>query len=407
MKNTEAEQMLNSQKTILNKINTDKKQLLLFCSDDIDKYAHLKTKLGWVDTDKIIDDSLRKVIELEDVQSKVVSSNIFTMDSIMKYCINNNYVLCSITEYKGQLSEELLEAIDNYATSKGLSLSSGAELDCLYLLCPLKDIKDNSDNIKKSKRYKKSTLSKILLLEKVTDRRTHSEDYYNLIFEIGTKKPITNLINSIFRTYTKSGNLLNNSIFYTSVFIILAIIGMFFKSVNYSWYFLPVTGIVITIILIFKVFLDSYHGSNRSYQDFPHVNVFADRDFYYTDTNREITQRYSFAWLYKKYNRDDFDIMQYKNLVMKKFYLSALILIFTSFIIMSLFIRINKILVLNKANVVIIYDGVNDKEEPISIHRNYYKTGFLTYDMNKTTLLMTTEAVDKRRKEEYDRTHKK
>jgi hypothetical protein len=407
MKNTEAEQMLNSQKTILNKINTDKKQLLLFCSDDIDKYAHLKTKLGWVDTDKIIDDSLRKVIELEDVQSKVVSSNIFTMDSIMKYCINNNYVLCSITEYKGQLSEELLEAIDNYATSKGLSLSSGAELDCLYLLCPLKDIKDNSDNIKKSKRYKKSTLSKILLLEKVTDRRTHSEDYYNLIFEIGTKKPITNLINSIFRTYTKSGNLLNNSIFYTSVFIILAIIGMFFKSVDYSWYFLPVTGIVITIILIFKVFLDSYHGSNRSYQDFPHVNVFADRDFYYTDTNREITQRYSFAWLYKKYNRDDFDIMQYKNLVMKKFYLSALILIFTSFIIMSLFIRINKILVLNKANVVIIYDGVNDKEEPISIHRNYYKTGFLTYDMNKTTLLMTTEAVDKRRKEEYDRTHKK
>lgn len=407
MKNTEAEQMLNSQKTILNKINTDKKQLLLSCSDDIDKYAHLKTKLGWVDTDKIIDDSVRKVIELEDVQSKVVSSNIFTMDSIMKYCINNNYVLCSITEYKGQLSKELLEAIDNYATSKGLSLSSGAELDCLYLLCPLKDIKDNSDNIKKSKRYKKSTLSKILLLEKVTDRRTHSEDYYNLIFEIGTKKPITNLINSIFRTYTKSGNLLNNSIFYTSVFIILAIIGMFFKSVDYSWYFLPVTGIVITIILIFKVFLDSYNGFNRSYQDFPHVNVFADRDFYYTDTNREITQRYSFAWLYKKYNRDDFDIMQYKNLVMKKFYLSALILIFTSFIIMSLFIRINKILVLNKANVVIIYDGVNDKEEPISIHRNYYKTGFLTYDMNKTTLLMTTEAVNKRRKEEYDRTHKK
>lgn len=407
MKNTEAEQMLNSQKTILNKINTDKKQLLLSCSDDIDKYAHLKTKLGWVDTDKIIDDSVRKVIELEDVQSKVVSSNIFTMDSIMKYCINNNYVLCSITEYKGQLSEELLEAIDNYATSKGLSLSSGAELDCLYLLCPLKDIKDNSDNIKKSKRYKKSTLSKILLLEKVTDRRTHSEDYYNLIFEIGTKKPITNLINSIFRTYTKSGNLLNNSIFYTSVFIILAIIGMFFKCVDYSWYFLPVTGIVITIILIFKVFLDSYNGSNKSYQDFPHVNVFADKDFYYTDTNREITQRYSFAWLYKKYNRDDFDIMQYKNLVMKKFYLSALILIFTSFIIMSLFIRINKILVLNKANVVIIYDGVNDKEEPISIHRNYYKTGFLTYDMNKTTLLMTTEAVNKRRKEEYDRTHKK
>jgi hypothetical protein len=181
---------------------------------------------------------------------------------------------------------------------------------------------------------------------------------------------------------------------------------MFFKSVNYSWYFLPVTGIVITIILIFKVFLDSYHGSNISYQYFPHVNVFADTYFYDTDTNREITQRYSFAWLYKKYNRDDFDIMQYKNLVMKKFYLSALILVFTSFITMSLFVRINKMLVLNKANVVIIYDGVNDKGEPISIHRNYYKTGFLTYDMNKTTLLMTTEAVDKRRKEEYDRTHK-
>lgn len=408
MKNTEAEQMLNSQKIILNKINTDKKQLLLSCSDDVDKYNNLKTKLGWIDTDKIIDDSLRKVIELEDVQSKVVNSNVFTMNSIMKYCINNNYVLCSITEYKGQLSNKLLEAIDNYAKSKSLSLSSGAEIDCLYLMCPLKDIQDNSNNIKKSKRYKKSTLSKILLLEKVTDRRTHSEDYYNLIFEIGTKKPITNLINSIFRTYTKSGNLLNNSIFYTSIFILLSIIGMFIKNIDYSWYFLPIIGIIITLILILKTTLNSYNATNRGYNgDIPNINIFADNNFYYMDIDNNIAQRYNFMWLYKKYDNHDNNIIRFKNLVLKKFYISALILVFTSFSIMSLFIRINKILILNKANVVIICDGVNDKEEPISIHKNYYKTGFLTYNMNKTTLLMTTEAVDRRRKEEYDRTYKK
>ena len=145
--NTESEQMLNSQKAILNKINNEKKQLLLSSSEDNEKYASLKNKLGWVDTDKIIDDSIRKVLELENVQAKVVSSNVFTMDSIVKYCIANNYVLCSITEYKGQLSEELLGAIDNYSREKGLTLSSGAELDCLFLLCPLKDIQDTITHI--------------------------------------------------------------------------------------------------------------------------------------------------------------------------------------------------------------------------------------------------------------------
>jgi len=409
MENTEAAQMLNNQKHILNKINTDKKQLLLSSSEDINKFTDLKAKLGWVDTDKIIDDKIRKVLELEDVQSKVVNSNVFTMDSIVKYCINNNYVLCLITEYKGQLSDELLGAIDNYAREKGLSLSSGAEIDCLYLLCPLKDIQDNSDDIKQSKRYKKSVLPKILLLEKVTDRRTHSENYYNLIFEIGTKKPITNLINSIFRTYTKSGNLINNSILYTLLFIILAIIGMFCKDVNYSWYFLPIASYLILAGLIIKTFVPSVNGSNRSYQDFPHVNVFADSTFRYMDCNSDIAKRYNFMYLFKRYDGESYHgkLLEYKNLVFKKFYISALIILTISFSVMSIFIRVNKMLILNKHNVTIILDGTNDKDEPISIHKDYYKTSVLTYDMNKTVLLMTEDAIEKRRIEAFDKAHPK
>lgn len=409
--NTESEQMLNNQKVILNKINTEKKQLLLSSSEDSEKYASLKNKLGWVDTDKIIDDSIRKVLELEDVQSKIVDANIFTMDSIMKYCINNNYVLCSITEYKGSLNTELLQAIDDYATSKGLSLTSGAELDCLFLLCPLKDIQDNSEDIKKSKRYKKTNLSKILLLEKVTDKRTHSEDYYSLIFEIGNKKPITNLINSIFRTYTKSGNLLNNSIFYTSIFIVLAIIGVFIRHQDCAWYLLPVCSLAVVLILLIKSYIDSFNGPNRSSDDGGHLNVFADRDFYDMDCKDTIAQRYNFMWLYKKYNRDaNYSIVnKYKNLVKKKFYISAFILIGLSFCIMSIGIRINKMLILNKADVVFNHDKYfnDDTQDYEAVTERYYKTGMLTYDVDRQVIDLSTKAVEKRRVEAYDKAHPK
>lgn len=402
MKNSESKQILNNQKNLLNKISTEKKQLLLQCNDDINKHDSLKRKLGWIDTDNIIDNSIRKVIELEDVQSKIVDSNIFTLDSIMKYCINNNYVLCSITEYKGSLDNELLEAIDNYATSKNLSLTSGAELDCLYLLCPLKDVKTNSDDVKKSKRYKKSNLSKLLLLEKVTDRRTHSEDYFNLIFEIGNRKPITNLINSIFRTYTKTGNLLNNSLFFTSIFMLLFIIGILIKNNIYSWYILPIASCIVTIILILKAWLDSTTDSGT-------FNICADNDFrnYHDVRSKQIIERYNYVWLFKKYYKDSY-LNNYKQLAYNKFLISAIIIIGLSALLMQFTIRINKMIILNDKDITTVSNKyIKDDGKPYINYCEYHKTGILTYDKYEHEEDMSSEAIDKRRKEAYDKAHKK
>ena len=64
-------------------------------------------------------------------------------------------------------------------------------------------------------------------------------------------------------------------------------------------------------------------------------------------------------------------------------------------------------LILNKNDVQIILSGTNDKDEPISIHYDYTKTGLLTFDRTKSTILMTVDAIEKRRVEAYDKAHPK
>lgn len=260
--NGEINNLLNVQKRQLGKIE-EQKILLLGSGSEDTKYDHIKEAFGWNDTDKKLRAETNKILEIAKRTKENVDSSVLTEDILYKYCIANNYALINVRDYKGKIPNELLEAISEYCTKNDRSLRSEANIQNLYILCPFSDTRSNNGNIKKSKRYKKGIMSKIILLEKLDKGNSYSEQHYKTIFEIGKTDKISNAFKSIYFTHPKSGNHFNTFLFFSGILLLLLIttyiicyIGNFTRdSFNGIWYISPtfiyigLFGMIITSLI--------------------------------------------------------------------------------------------------------------------------------------------------------------
>lgn len=397
--NTETESMLKAQKAEAIKVTKEKETLLLNAPKSSD-YDDIKRNLGWNDTDVSIENQTRAVIEKEHVKKTLVSENILTNEAIYDYCIKNNYVLAKITEYKGQLSEELLKAIKDYRDSADIRLESEANLNNLYLLCPFSDVVANNSDIKKSKRYKKGELPKIMLLELHGDRRIYSSDYYKVIFEIGVRKTIRNTISSIFKTHTKTQNFINNVGVIGGLSLIFLITSAFCVFDNsYAFQGLPLYIDLVMVILILKIILPSMMSVNDS----PSFNYWNDNGYKNILDHTYATSNFNTSWLLS--NRR-FTIKN-KNLVRLKVHISFYIILLATYLILSFMVKVNQMVLLNKnSGKVTLVKSVVDKNGEFDYHTIHTKDGIFSYNTKIVKYDMSDEAVEKRRKEEYDRTYK-
>lgn len=279
----ETQTLLEAQKKHFGEVE-EKKVLLLGSSEKSSEFYNLKKNLNWHDTDEILNEELNKTLELNQRLKENIDSNILTQQYIFDYCLKNNYVLCNIKEYKGQIPNELLEAIAKYAKDNDLRLESDANIGQLFLLCRFSDIQGNNDNLNKSKRYKKGELPKIMLLEKLLNGNAYIENHYKIIFEMGVKKPIGNFINSLYKTSVKTLNFTNNILFFYLIIGLILIINTIVlvntRSNTYeAWYpILKLGWLGINITLLIKIFLSaifdyrdsgSFNSLERNYKEWP------------------------------------------------------------------------------------------------------------------------------------------
>lgn len=384
--NTETTELLSNQKKILSKLNTQH-QLLLTAGDGEDKYDELKRQLGWDDTDSVIKSDYNKVLELQKITKENLDANILNNESIWNYCIKNNYVLVNIKQYKGPIPKELLEAIDNYAKSGGIKLDSDYNVGNLYILCRFSDVGgDNNASIKKSKRYKKGELPKVLLFERQVKGNGYREDHYKLIFELGYKTPIKNFINSLFFTHTKTLNLLHNILALGGVVTAIHIIGIFVTwsgktvSPNYiSWVFevIPFCILILTGIFILKAILPVILESGDA-PSAPSVNHHNDDNYDKIDRDPVSVEWCSTSYMYD--NNQDFNIFD-KNKVRLRVHIGFYIMILVFFLFETGLNRFNKILLFNKEPM--FYSVYEDKEELTKTTTTYRRTGYFTYDEKK------------------------
>lgn len=256
--NGEINNLLNVQNKQLCKIE-EQKVLLLGSGSEDTKYDHIKEAFGWNDTDIALRRETNKAMEVSQRIKENIDSSILTEALLHEYCIANNYVLMNVRQYKGKISEELLEAINNHCVKNATSLSSEANIQNLYIVCPFSETRSDNTNLKKSKRYRKGNIPKIILLEKLDKGNRYAEQHYKTIFEIGKIDKISNVFKSIYFTHPKSGNHFNSFLFFGGILLILLIItyivcyvGTFTKaSFNGIWYFTQTflyTGVLAMIL---------------------------------------------------------------------------------------------------------------------------------------------------------------
>lgn len=382
--NSEMNEMVNNQKDKLTKITKQKEQLLLLESGS-SEFDDLKKNLGWNDTDSLVEQEQREVIELESLQMGLVEHNILDEKTIYDYCIDNNYVIAPIKKYKGQLHVDLLKAIKDYSTNNDRRLESEANTNSLFILCPFSDVKEN-DGIKKSKRYKANELPKLLLLEKVSDSRVHTKEVFKVIFEIGTKKHITNKFNSLFKTLKSIDNFLE--VFTIPTIIFLAIIFgtmIFIKDVDFIFYALPglyITWNVISIGLFTGMILLS---------DIGHMYIDSKYDYLYNAN-----------WIYRFKN---YSILN-ENKITKKLVIGSLLVIALANVIFYLTIQSIQSYAVRKTPMTTI-SRIDHNEVPYDAYHTFSYDSWFTQKETVKEYNMSPVQVEKRRIEAYNKVHPK
>lgn len=389
--NTETSELLGNQKKILSKLDTQH-QLLLTAGDGEDKYDDLKRQLGWDDTDSVIKNDYNRVLELQKITKENIDANILNNESIWNYCIKNNYVLVNIKGYKGAIPKELLEAIDKYSKENAIRLDSDYNVGNLYILCRFTDVHGSTNNsIRKSKRYKKGELPKILLFERQVKGNGYREDHYKLIFELGYKTPIKNFVNSLFFTHTKTMNMLFNILTLGGVATAIHIIGMLAtwsgKGVtngDITWVFgvVPTCISILVGIFVMKAILPVLMEND----DAPSVNYHDDKNYDSIDCSPDSVKNCNTSFMYCK--NDDFTIFD-KNKVRLRVHTGFYIMILVFFLFESGLNRFNKMLLFNKEETfATVYE---DREALTKTTTTYERTGYFTYNENKEVISIEDE----------------
>jgi len=386
---------MDNQKTELNIIleNQNKKfenitninNTLLLTTGEDSQLDDVKRSLGWDDTDRVIRSKYNKVLELNQIKEKNIDFTILNIESIYDYCIDNNYVIVNIKDYKGKITKELLQAISDFSKKQDLRLNSDSNLKNLYVMCRFCDVNgESNNNVNKSKRYSQKELPKIMLLEKVDKGIRYTEDFYKVIFEMGSKTPITNFINSIFKTHGKTRNILNYFMLYGGLFFLYLLISTLLTTIgdvtknNISFIHSNLTNellIATSIILIINYLIPTAHRNHEdSIVSYKHSNY----KEYFQDGRYKYITDYLF-------HHNEIVILNLKKIKFKV--MLSFIMMFTSFVLLSSFInRLTKIIVLSKLpnQTSILVEQFTEKDK---LH--FYKvstlkrTSLLNY--NKTT----------------------
>lgn len=204
---TEAGKLLKYQEKQF-KITEEKKQLLLGTAEETEQFRSLKKNLGWDDTDAVIHVELNKKLEIANAMKENIDTSILSEDALFKYCLDNNYVVCNVREYKGRIPNKLLQALKEHTEKNDMRLEADVNVGLLYILCPFSELNGNNNNLKKSKRYKKGIQPKIILLEKVLKGNAYSNNHYKIITEQGYNTPIRNFVRGLYSTHSKQRNFL-------------------------------------------------------------------------------------------------------------------------------------------------------------------------------------------------------
>lgn len=338
MENQLTDKLLNDQKLIETTVQNNE-QLLLSTGND--EYNHIKKAFGLDDTDKVIDNQKRRLIELNARKNQYNSNKIIDEEFLIKFCMDNGYVLTKLDHYKGKLSKEMLKSIDDYCKSTGHSLSSDNHYG-FYILCSFNDVEADNYDLKKSKRYSKSQSNKFIILFKLSNGNTYQNSHYDYVYEEGKLNSLTNLKNKLFNVHV-------NQKFTLIFFIVGLVINLiiYFALVNdiislYYDYF-PIGNIVISIIYsIFFLLIGRKYGwlfdsdSNKYY--YHNYDRFGSSYYYICDYISKIS---------------NISLSEFKSITIKRVMFTNVIA--TIILISSLFIslEIHKINYINKVGKVI------------------------------------------------------
>ena len=374
-KNTERSKILASQEKTLLKVEKEK-QLLLGSAEQSASHEELKKAFGWNETDKVVNDKLRETLELEAAAKQAVDTSVFSREAIMDYCLSNNYVLTTISSYKGRISNEMLEAISEYCKKNDIRLGSDYHRNNFCILCPFSDLKGDNHNLKRSKRYKKGVMPKIIVLEKVMKGTQFQNDYFKVITEEGKITPVSNFIRKLYSTHTKQYNFFTAFLVFTLI-PFLIIVGNLILSIFHDdngvmshpfsgemYYLLYISLVVLafkTILPIVGTHNDGY--CLNSYNDHGYDNISTDSD----DISDYITS-------YAYYHNNSYIFSKWRLRLINQ--MTFWFLILCSFTINRSLLEANKLYNLHKVGVVTDYV---DHDKEYNYYVAYKSTGLFTY----------------------------
>lgn len=385
--NSEINDLLNVQKQQLDKIE-EKKVLLLGSAQGESKYDYIKEAFNWDDTDKLIRSEVNKSMELSIRIKENIDSSILVEDLLFKYCINNNYALCNVREYKGRIPVELLKAIDEYCIVNDRRLTSEANIGNLFILCEFTSTVDINNNLKKSVRYDSSKMPKLILLERLDKGNTYNETHYKTIIEIGEKRDFFNKIKSIFLTHTKVANHLYYLLFYSALLLLALTIVFVVSSLNdftvhtyNSIFYINYWLLIIPLIALIGKSLanSSYDGMFRYYNDIGYEKL--DRSL--AASNTFLTSK-----MYPIFNRDNnsnYHILQHiglEKLVIIKNQIAFWLMHISFFLVFIGIIHLEKMYFINKnkrLDIAVNRIKAPDKVNEITTFKSYKATSPLTY----------------------------
>lgn len=388
---TEVELLLEQQKKKLIKIEKEK-ILLIEGSGEINKFEELKKALYFDDTDNEIKNEIRKTTELSIITEQNINFSILSEEDLLVYCIKNNYTLVRLREYKGKIQEEMLSVLSSYLKDNDMRIQSEANIDCLYILCRFDDLKPNNKGIKRSKRYKKGILPKIILLHKLDDRNT-SNIHYKIINEQGEKRPIRNFINSLYKTHTKTTNFSNNVILFSIIFFTILLINTIIMTCSdnlngfYLSLFISSNPILYYILFTFTLILSCKTFIPVSF-DFKYdvsVNSYNDMRYSRWDTislSNKDRRDYLLFTIYDDFRREYIpNLIKYTIIKNQIFYWCSIFLFLFTFLGIM---KLQQAYILDKYNVLVdrieVIDVLSEDDvPPIIVSDVYKKTGLFTY----------------------------
>jgi hypothetical protein len=221
--NKEINSILAIQKKQVDKLEEQKEVLLLETGQN-DVHRELKHVLGWDEVDSNLEKALRKTIEAFTLSKKFEGTEVVSEETLMIYCLKNNYVIVNLSEYKGYLHKDMLDAIAEHLKQNSLNLQSESNVQTLKILCPFTEVNNKvSENAKRSVRYNPAKASKVLLLEKIDPRSTVNV-HYKVLSEYGKVDRVKNFINSIFLTHPRTANFAMTATLFSLVTMVFFII---------------------------------------------------------------------------------------------------------------------------------------------------------------------------------------